>query len=81
MITVTKYEHTTLVLQFEKKNFSATRSGLLEGLAPKSAKELNEFGRDGWELVSVLPFSSGSAVMIGTPGTDAAVGFFKRNAA
>ena len=78
---MTKYEHTTLVLHFEKKNFSLTCSGVLDGLSPKSAKELNALGQDGWELVSALPFSAGTAVSIRQPGTDAAVGFFKRVAA
>jgi hypothetical protein len=81
MITMTNYEHTTLVLQFGKKNFAATRSGVLAGLAPESAKELGDLGKTGWELVSVLPYSSGGALIMRTPGTDAALGFFKRAAA
>ena len=75
------YEHTTLVLHFGKKDFAMTRSAVLEGLAPKSAEALGDMGRDGWELVSVLPYSTGSAVMFRQPGTDAALGFFKRAAA
>ena len=81
MTTTMKYEHTTCILNFEKKSgFSASRSGVLEGLSPESANHLAELGAEGWELVSVLPYSSGRAVIFGTPGTDNAIGFFKRAA-
>lgn len=73
-----KYEHTSLILQFDEKSFSATRGGVLQGLATASAKALSELGNDGWELVSVLPYVAPSVRLMRQPGTDAAVGFFKR---
>lgn len=73
-----KYEHTTLVLRFDEKGFATSRADLLQGLAPASAKSLHDLGRDGWELIAVMPYVSGSTRVLRQPGTDAAVGFFKR---
>lgn len=75
---MTKFEHATVVLKFEKKSYAATRSDVLQGLAKESATALGKLGDDGWELVSVLPFVSGSAFLARPSGTDAAMGFFKR---
>ena len=75
---MTKYEHTIAVLKFDKKAFAATRSGVLKGLAQKSLEELAALGEAGWELVSVLPYVEGESLLVRHPGTDAAVGFFKR---
>lgn len=73
-----KYEHTTAVLHFDKKNFATSSRDVLQGLAPASASELNRLGGDGWELVSVVPYVSGSSLLLRTPATDAALAFFKR---
>ena len=42
---MTKFEHTSVVLHFDKKNFAATRSDVLQGLATKSAESLTTLGR------------------------------------
>jgi hypothetical protein len=73
-----RFEYTSLVLNFEEKSFSLTRAALLAGLAPKSAKAANDLGADGWELVSVIPYVGSAPRVVGQPGTEAAVGFFKR---
>lgn len=74
----TKYEYTVVVLQMDKKTFATSRSGILQGLVPKSAQEMSELGDSGWELVSVMPYITGGPFLAGDPGTDAALGFFKR---
>ena len=75
---MTKFEHATVLLKFEKKNFAASRSDVLQGLTKESAAALGKLGDDCWELVSVLPFVSGGPFLPGPSGTDAALGFFKR---
>ena len=76
-----KYEHTTVVLHFDKKDFALRRRDLLEGLSSDSAKALGELGESGWELVAALPYSSGNAGLAFQGSTDAAVAFFKRSKA
>jgi len=78
MTTMTRFEHTSVVLELEEKDFSAQRSDLLQGLAPKSVAQLDALSNDGWELVAVLPYISPSVRLMRQPGTDAALGFFKR---
>lgn len=78
MTTTTQFEHTTLVFQFEEKSFATRRDNLLQGLTPDTASELERLGRDRWELVAVLPYVSPAVRVLRQPGTDAAVGFFKR---
>jgi hypothetical protein len=75
---MTRFEHTSVVLHFEKRDFAATRKDILLGLAPKSVNAMGELGNDGWELVSVIPYVAASALAFRHPGTDVAVGFFKR---
>ena len=75
---MTKFEHTTVVLNFDKKNFAISRSDVLQGLAAKSAEALAALGGEGWELVAVLPFSKGGAFVPGEASTDSALGFLKR---
>lgn len=72
------FEHTSVVLHFDEKNFAASRSDVLQGLSAKSSAALGELGRAGWELVSVVPYVAATTRLIRQPGTDAAVGFFKR---
>lgn len=78
---MTKYEHTSVVVHFEKKNFAVTRSEVLQGLAAESASALAKLGIEGWELVSVVPYSRGGAFILGEAGTDAALAFMKRSVA
>ena len=78
MTTLTRFEHTSVVLHLEKKDFALARKDVLQGLAAKSAEALAELGNDGWELVAVIPYSSGSAGLSSFAATDAAIGLFKR---
>jgi len=78
---MTKFEHTTVVLKFDRKTYATTRSDVLQGLAKESGAALSKLGDDGWELVSVLPFASSGTFSMGLAGTDAALGFFKRTKA
>ena len=75
---MTTYEHTTLVLQLEKKNFALTRKDVFQGLSEASGKALGEMGGAGWELVAALPISSGSAGLTAFGATDAVLGLFMR---
>lgn len=75
-----KFEHTVVVLRFEKKGFAVTRKDVLQGLSEESSTELIRLGEEGWELVAVLPFSTGGVGFFSyaASGTDAALAFFKR---
>jgi len=74
--TLARFEHTSVVLHLDRKNFALARKDVLQGFAAESAQALTELGDDGWELVAVMPYSSGSGLSIAT--TDAAIGLFKR---
>ena len=76
-----RFEHTAVVLHFDRKSFAMTRTDLLQGLTSESIVQLDMLGEEGWELVSVLPYTSGRtglSVFSSTTETDAALGFFKR---
>lgn len=62
---MTKFEHTTVVLNFEKRTFAMTSRGVCQGLSEESAKELVKMGEEGWELVSVLPYTTGGTLVLG----------------
>ena len=53
MITTSKFEHTSLVLHVEEKNFTLTSKEILQGLTQESTRLLTAHGEEGWELVSV----------------------------
>lgn len=78
--TAPMFDHAVLVLQLSKKAISASRTGVLQGLTEQSAAEMRQLGREGWELVSVLPFSTGGVGLFSSaaPATDAVLAFFKR---
>ena len=38
-------------------------------------RDLNQFGDDGWELISILPYDTSTIIKVGTRW----VGFFKRS--
>jgi len=78
MTTITRFEHTSVVLYLEKKDFALARKNVLQGIAAESAEALTELGDNGWELVAVLPYSSGSAGLSVFAATDAAIGLLKR---
>jgi hypothetical protein len=70
-----------IVLHFDRKAFAMTRNDLLQGLTGESLTQLNRLGEDGWELISVLPYTSGRtdlSIFSHRTETDAAMGFFKR---
>ncbi len=73
-----KFEHTTVVLQLEKKNFAVSRADVFQGLSRESAETLAKLGEQGWELVAAFPVSSGSAGLTSFAATDAALGLLKR---
>lgn len=78
-----KFEHAVVVLELKQKAFAISRTDLLLGLESESASLLSDLGRDGWEMVSSMPFSSGSVGMFSNaaPKTDSALAFFKREVA
>ena len=55
----TRYEHMAVVLHFDRKSFAMTRTDLLQGLTSESTAQLYKLGEEGWELISVLPYTSG----------------------
>lgn len=75
---MTKYEHTTIVLNFDQKAFAVTRGSALQGLTANGVERMTAVGDDGWELVAVLPYVRGGMFVAGEAGTDAALAFFKR---
>jgi len=77
---MTRFEHSVQVLRFEKKGFAITRKDILQGISEESSKELVRLGEEGWELVAVLPFSTGGVGLFSYSAatTDAALAFFKR---
>jgi hypothetical protein len=75
------FEHTTAVFRFKTKGYAESRADLLEGIDEASASVLEGMGAEGWEMVSVVPFSSGGASLSFTGSlakTDAVLAFFKR---
>ena len=74
-MSITKYEHTSTVLHLDEKHFALTGRESLQGLTRKSASTLSELGEEGWELVSVVPYSR-SVLLSGA--TKALLGFFRR---
>jgi len=77
---VARFEHSVVVLRFKEKGFTISRKDVLQGLADESAAQLRELGNDGWELVAVLPYSTGSVGFLSNApsATDSALAFFKR---
>ena len=72
---MSSWEHATAVLKM-KEAFSYTRKDSLPGLDEDSSTVLTKMGKDGWVLVSVLPWNP-----VGTktePGTGKVIAFFKR---
>jgi hypothetical protein len=67
-----KFEHDSAVLHLEEKNFTLGSKGVLQGLSAESKMIVGKYGDDGWELVSVLPYSRGFG------DTNALIAFFKR---
>jgi hypothetical protein len=77
---MTLWDHATAVLRFKEKGFAMSRKDVIQGLDDESAATLKDLGSQGWEMVAVLPFSTGGVGMFSNAQakTDAAVAFFKR---
>jgi hypothetical protein len=77
---MTEWEHSILVLRLKEKGFAISRKDVLQGLDEASTASLIEFGRNGWEMIAVMPFSTGGAGMFSYAQgkTDALLAFFKR---
>jgi hypothetical protein len=73
------WEYKTVRLAIVAKALATGRWGRIacRGLHDDSESEINEFGADGWELVSVLPTEEPSFLGC-SPGTKVAIAFFKR---
>jgi len=76
-----RFEHAVIVLKLKQKAFAMSRTDVLQGLEPDSAALLADLGRDGWEMVSTMPYSSGSVGFFSNAPakTDSALAFFKRS--
>ena len=68
-----KFEHTSVVLHLDEKNFTLGSKDVLQGLSAESKSVLSNLGDEGWELVSVLPYSRGFG------DTNALIAFLKRS--
>jgi len=77
---MTRWDHATAVLRFKEKGFALSRKDVIQGLDEESSSILRDLGNQGYELVAVLPFSTGGAGMFSNAQakTDAAIAFFKR---
>lgn len=60
-------------MKFEYKIIELPDWDGLTGKSPPREKEFNEFGKEGWELISVIPIGRG-----GFGSTSAIRAFFKR---
>lgn len=80
---MSSWEHTAVVLKFKEKGFSVSRKDVVQGLDGESVEALKAIGGEGWEVVAVLPFSTGGVGLFSNAQTktDAAIAFFKRPAA
>lgn len=72
MNATVKFQHTSIVLQLEEKHLTLKYSDVLQGLSSESKQTLEQFGDEGWELVSVVPYARGWG------DTQAVMAFFKR---
>lgn len=75
---MTQWEYITITIRIVQTRGKMagyfTRHEFQRGIDPESEAEMTELGRDGWELVSVVPLSSAA-----TPVDAArAAAFFKR---
>ena len=81
-VAPSKFRYTTIVIRLNMKGFVFRKEDLLQGLYEESADQLTRLGNEGWELVAVLPFSTGRANFLlpagKTNGKDSAIAFFKR---
>ena len=74
-----KFEHFTMVLRFNEKAFALTLKDVLQGIAEEDQAKLGLLGKEGWELVSTVPFSTGgSGMFTSAMKTDSVLAFLKR---
>lgn len=80
-VAPSKFRYTTIVIRLNMKGFVFRKEDLLQGLSEESADQLTRLGNEGWELVSVLPLSTGRTNFL-LPARktykDSAIAFFKR---
>lgn len=69
-----KFQHASVVLRLDEKSFTLTSKDVLQGLSSESKRVLGDLGDEGWELVSVVPYSREFGA------TNAVLAFFKRPA-
>ena len=76
-----RFEHMTMVLKFKEKALAFTRKGVLQGIMEEDESTLAELGKEGWELVSTVPFSTGGVgFLTSAMKTDSVLAFLKREA-
>jgi hypothetical protein len=74
-----KFQHMTIVLRFKEKALALTRKGVLQGIAEEDEAKLEMLGKEGWELVSTVPFSTGGTGFLSSAmKTDSVLAFLKR---
>ena len=81
-----KWAHKSAILRFTVKVSVESGSDLLQGLDEASHRVLEEAGKNGWEMVSVVPFSAGAFSASGKgifstsqSQTNAVIAFFKKS--
>ena len=79
-----KFQYTTIIIRFEPKGLAVRKENLFQGLSEESASQITQLGKEGWELVNIVPIcrnKSGFFVTTGqTSGADSAIAFFKHSA-
>lgn len=68
-----RWEHKDVVFQFSEKAFTLIRKQVPQGLDEATKGVVYDLGREGWELVSVIPYPRADGKFTAT-----AVAFFKR---
>lgn len=81
-----KFDHTSLIIKFSEKVSKDADMGDFQGIDEKSRTTIKEMGNNGWEMVSVLPFSAGAFSASGAgifsasqSQASAAIVFFKKS--
>lgn len=80
-----KWDHRTIVLKFSERTSTSNAKNLVQGLDNENEAILKLLGMQGWELVTVVPFSAGGFSATGQgifsasqAKTNAAIAFLKK---